>query len=195
MFQTFNMPLHYNRLDAFCFDCVYRHQYIITQCSHTICLTCLYEAIEEKILRQSKIFICPRCTDSEERRIRLGHFLIRKSNEGEQEIGKFIQSPKVGRETSSDQQSKLNFMLNEERDSDLFWPLGTETWHIHEIKPQRELRVHKASSEKLMISQPTANNHKPHCWEDPPEFANVQGSYISSRSINAYASHHIKNYK
>jgi hypothetical protein len=83
MFQIFNMPQDSNPSDAFCFDCIYRHEYIITQCSHTICRTCLYEAIDEKIRCQRKMFICPRCTDSEERRNRLGQSLVQRSNEGQ----------------------------------------------------------------------------------------------------------------
>jgi len=44
-----------------CLDCIYRYQYTIKACSHTICINCLHAAIEEKIQLQRETFICPRC--------------------------------------------------------------------------------------------------------------------------------------
>lgn len=139
MFQIFNIPQDPNPSDAFCFDCVYRHSYIINQCSHTICLTCIYEAVDEKIRRQSKIMICPRCTDSEERRNRLGQPLAQRPNEGERESSKIEQSPKIKQEILRNQQPKLTVVSDEECDRDSSWPVGTESWYVHEIKPQRTL--------------------------------------------------------
>ncbi|CAF0877046.1 unnamed protein product [Rotaria sp. Silwood1] len=49
-----------------CFDCIYRYHYTITACSHTICISCLHAAIEEKIQLQLETFICPRCSNKED---------------------------------------------------------------------------------------------------------------------------------
>jgi hypothetical protein len=69
--QPNNMSQQIDQADTFCYDCVYVHHYKINPCSHTICHTCLNAAVAEKIRLKRETFICPRCTDSEERRNRL----------------------------------------------------------------------------------------------------------------------------
>ena len=106
-----------------CFDCLYRHHHIINACSHTICNNCLYAAVEKKIDLQLETFICPRCPDSTER--------LRMMTE-----------------------QKTTAMVNHntpEIASDSTWPNGIESWHFHEMKPQRELFVEKDRLEKLVI--------------------------------------------
>jgi len=46
--------------------CIYRYQYKITTCSHTICINCLHAAVAETNRLQSETFICPRYSDKKE---------------------------------------------------------------------------------------------------------------------------------
>ena len=154
MFQILNDSLHLNQSDTFCFDCIYNHSYIITQCSHTICLTCIYEAIDENIRLRGKTFICPRCTDSQERRSRLGQSMIQTRRQERREIKKSMQVIKIEQDSSCDQQSKVIIALDEDFSSGSFWPVGTESWFIHEIKPPREIFALKTAQERVMAMKP-----------------------------------------
>ena len=109
-----------------CFDCVYIYHYTVNQCSHTICNNCLRAAVEEKIDLQLPTFICPRCPDSEERQNRL-------------------------RIVAQENTTTIVDHRTAEIMSDSTWPNGTESWHFHEMKSQRELFVEKDRLEKLLI--------------------------------------------
>jgi hypothetical protein len=164
--------------------------------------------------------------------------LVQRPNEGQRESSKIVQSPKIEQESLCNQQSKLTVVPNEEHDadsswpvgteswyvheikpqrtlclvqqkqcvsqqdyiladrtqhisdtedgatSDSFWPLGNESWFIHEIKPQRESLAWKSCTETLRISQSLPNKDKPHHLEDLLEFAANDGcGYTETQAV------------
>jgi hypothetical protein len=88
-----------------------------------------------------------------ERRSQLDYYMIQKAIEDQQEIEKLEQPFKVEQEISSDQQLKSTMALEEERDSHSFWPDGIESWHIHEIKPQRNIFARIIVTEVIVTVQ------------------------------------------
>jgi hypothetical protein len=59
-----NMQQIADHSDIYCFQCVYMHHYKVNPCSHTLCHSCFYAAIEEKVRLNYETFICPRCPAS-----------------------------------------------------------------------------------------------------------------------------------
>ena len=163
--------------------------------------------------------------------------MVQGPNEDKRESPNIIQSPKVKQETLCNQQSKPAVVSDEERPgsswpvgteswyvheikpqrtlcvaqekqrvshqdctltdlsqhisdtedeatSDLFWPLGNESWFIHEIKPQREPLALKSCVEKLMMPQSTTNTDKPYRLEDVPGSGTNGGcGYIELQAV------------
>jgi hypothetical protein len=67
--------------------------------------------------------------------------MVQRPNEDQREHPNVVRSPKVEEKTSCNQQSEPTVVSDEEHGSGLSWPVGTESWHVHEIKPQRTLGV------------------------------------------------------
>jgi len=67
-------------------------------------------------------------------------------------------------------QSNNVVVLKQQDSSNWIWPDGTETWHLHEIKPQRGLFT-DLFRVKLMAIQHFGNNHEPNHLEQQPRFA------------------------
>jgi hypothetical protein len=110
--------------------------------------------------------------------------LVQRSNEDQRESSRIVQSPKIEQESLCNQQSKLTVVPNEGHDADSSWPVGTESWFIHEIKPQRESFAWKSCTETLMTSQSLPNKDKPHHREDLLEFAANDGcGYTKAQSV------------
>ncbi|CAF2095777.1 unnamed protein product [Rotaria magnacalcarata] len=116
----------------------------------------LCEVIDKKIRLHSQIFVYPRFTESEERRSRLDQSVIQRQNEDQREIKNIMLPIKIEQETSCDQQSKVTTDLDEECDANGFWPVGTESWYIHEIKPQREAFSRSTVPDSIITAQQTS---------------------------------------
>ena len=56
-----NMQQIADHSDTYCFQCVYMHHYKVNPCSHTLCHSCFYAAIEEKVRLNYETIICPHC--------------------------------------------------------------------------------------------------------------------------------------
>ena len=71
----------------------------------------------------------------------------------EQECDGFDQQPQLRQESLYVERSlpAANFDIQAKCDS--FWPDGTESWHIHEIRPQRRSFVNRIDSEPSIIAQ------------------------------------------
>ncbi|CAF4231662.1 unnamed protein product [Adineta steineri] len=73
--------------------------------------------------------------------------------EEQQEIEKPIQLSTLGQDTSIDEQLRSTIELDDGPSLSSPWPMGTESWHIHEIKPQRILDLpEKMSNIQTIIS-------------------------------------------
>jgi hypothetical protein len=145
--------------DAFCFECVFMYHYKFDQCSHTICLTCLYDAIDEHMRLETDAFACPRCIDSPERRNRLEQCLIPIPNEHKEKRKKGVESHKPEQQVLNNHEPQLKFEHNNTVNSASFWPAGTESWHIHEIKPQRQYFTSKPWIDNLVTNNEPHGNH------------------------------------
>ena len=64
---------------------------------------------------------------------------------------------------------RTKIQSKEDHSSDTFWPVGTESWFIHEIKPQREIFVHQAFEEEAITTQPSESIKKVQPFNDVPE--------------------------
>ncbi|CAF1609084.1 unnamed protein product, partial [Rotaria magnacalcarata] len=147
---------NFGKPDAFCFECVFMYHYKFDQCSHTICLTCLYDAIDEHIRLETDAFACPRCIDSRERRNGLEQCLIPIPNKHKDKLKKGVESHKPEQQAFNNHESQLKSEQHSTVNSDSFWPAGTESWHIHEIKPQRQDFTSKPWIDNLVT------NNEPH---------------------------------
>ncbi|CAF2133486.1 unnamed protein product [Rotaria magnacalcarata] len=128
------------------------------------------EAIDEKIRLHSQIFVCSRSTDCEERRSRLDQSVIQTQNEDRREIKNIMPPIKIDQETSCDQQSKITTGLDEECDANGFWPEGTESWHIHAIKPQREIFTRRTIPDPIITAQQTSIESQSEISEKSSDF-------------------------
>jgi len=109
--------------------------------------------------------------DSEERRKRLKQSLIQRPTEVQREIEKPIQLSIVEQEDSTDEQLKSTIDLDEERSLYSFWPDGIESWHTHEIKPQREAFTRNIFPDPMVMVQNATIEAQPETLE---KFSNFQ---------------------
>jgi hypothetical protein len=131
------MNLSFGKLDGVCLDCVYQHAHVINGCQHTICMNCLYQAIDEKIESGRTMFICPRCENVKKHRTRMKSMVRQQSNTGQGEKKLIKQLPKLEQDLN-EQRPETVLARTDTHEHDSSWPMGTESWLIHEIKPQRE---------------------------------------------------------
>jgi hypothetical protein len=78
--------------------------------------------------------------------------------------GKLEQPLKLERQNSCVEPEQSSVELNIKVESDSFWPEGTESWYIHEIKPQRESLSNRNHEEPLPLSQLVDHLHEPNCF-------------------------------
>ncbi|CAF3495967.1 unnamed protein product [Rotaria socialis] len=84
-------------------------------------------------------------------------------------------------ERSYGQQSPFSTEQNDTTVSDSFWPVGIESWHIHEIKPQRECFTRKTLSVKLMITQFTDSEPQP---KHPEDYCELETHILSDELVH-----------
>ncbi|CAF4568473.1 unnamed protein product, partial [Rotaria sp. Silwood2] len=142
--------------------------------------------IDEKIRLESNLFICPRCTDSDERRNRLGQSFTEEITQSQWEIETVVQSSQFENQRCYDQQSPLSSEQNDAILSDSLWPVGIESWHIHEIKPQRECFTRKTLSVKFQNQRQIETVVQPSQFEDERSYH--QQSSLSSEQNDAILS-------
>jgi hypothetical protein len=83
----------------------------------------------------------------------LEKLLIQQQVEEEQECDGLDQQPQHIRESLCTERSRPAVNCNIQAKSDSFWPDGTESWHIHEIRPQRQSFVNRIDPEPSIITQ------------------------------------------
>ncbi|CAF4748817.1 unnamed protein product, partial [Rotaria magnacalcarata] len=83
---------------------------------------------------------------------------------------KYDATIKIEQETSCDQQSKVTTDLDEECDANGFWPVGTESWHIHEIKPQRDVFTRSTIPDSIITAQQTSMESQSEISEKSSDF-------------------------
>ncbi|CAF3995297.1 unnamed protein product, partial [Rotaria sp. Silwood1] len=69
---------------------------------------------------------------------------------------------------NEDQLPKIVILANE-IESNSQWPDGTQSWHIHEIKPQRELFIKQAREENLLIQKRSIETEPDVFWPNGTE--------------------------
>ncbi|CAF4407773.1 unnamed protein product, partial [Rotaria socialis] len=143
-------------------------------------LACMKQSIK-KIELESNLFICPRCTDSDERRDRLGQSFTEGLTQDQREIETVVQPSQFEDERSYGQQSPFSTEQNDITVSDSLWPVGIESWHIHEIKPQRECFTRKTLSVKLMITQFTDCEPQP---KHPEDYCELETHILSGELVH-----------
>jgi hypothetical protein len=114
------------RSSTSCFGCLYMHVYRVTRCSHTLCRDCFYDAVEEKVRSKQDAFICPRCPSSTRNQYEHHRYLSYASR------GEFDSRP-------VDDANPANVTsLEYATASSTLWLNGDTSWHVHDIKPQRD---------------------------------------------------------
>ncbi|CAF1599828.1 unnamed protein product [Rotaria magnacalcarata] len=130
----------------------------------------LCEVIDKKSRLHRQIFVYPQSTDSEERRSRLDQSVIQRQNEDQREIKNNMPPIKIEQEISCDEQLKVTTDLDEECDANGFWPVGTESWHIHEIKPQREVFTRSTIPDSIITAQQSSMESQSEISEKSSDF-------------------------
>ncbi|CAF3405712.1 unnamed protein product, partial [Rotaria sp. Silwood2] len=96
--------------------------------------------------------------------------------QNQREIETVVQPSQFEDDRSYDQQSPLSSEQNDATVSDSLWSVGIESWHIHEIKPQRECFTRKMLPVKLMITQFTDSEPQP---KHPEDYCGLQTHILS----------------
>ncbi|CAF0835773.1 unnamed protein product [Adineta steineri] len=107
------------------------YHYTVKPCRHTICTDCLYDAVLKKVESQQDIFICPRCPAFD---IHEDHHSV------------------PAEQKCTIPQTAPSSITQDQTTSAFAWPDGTESWHLHEIRSQRESFVNKIDPEPLIIT-------------------------------------------
>ncbi|CAF4742775.1 unnamed protein product, partial [Rotaria socialis] len=84
-------------------------------------------------------------------------------------------------ERSYGQQSPFSTEQNNTTVSDSLWPVGIESWHLHEIKPQRECFTRKTLSVMLMITQFTDSEPQP---KHPEDYCELETHILSGELVH-----------
>lgn len=153
------MNLSFGKLNGVCLDCIHQHAYVINGCQHTLCMNCLYEAINNKIELQRTVFLCPRCESLNEHQTRTQSISKRKSNADHEKKELTKQLPKLEQDDLNEQREQTILAPIDNHD-DSSWPMGTESWVIHEIKPQRDIFARKECAKQPIKFQTTANSNE-----------------------------------
>ncbi len=98
--------------------------------------------------RQRELFIGNDCIEK---------LSIKQQVEEEQECDGLDQQAQHRRESLCVERSLPAVNFNIQAKSDSFWPDGTESWHIRELRPQRQSFTNRIDSEQLSIAEPIAN--------------------------------------
>ena len=129
---------HVDRSTPFCVDCVFNHEYRIAECFHTLCLPCLSEAIHAKIELKSDSLVCPRCNDAHEIHRPFGNSSTQRPNHEQPSTVQVVHMLNSEQHSSCNDQTTPTLKPIQVTESDSIWSTGTESWHVHDIKPQRE---------------------------------------------------------
>jgi len=98
--------------------------------------------------RQRELFIGDDCLEK---------LSIKQQVEEEQECDGLDQQPQHRRESVCVERPLPAVTFNIQVKSDSFWPDGTESWPIREIRPQRQSFTNRIDSEQFSIAEPIAN--------------------------------------
>ncbi|CAM4830274.1 unnamed protein product, partial [Rotaria magnacalcarata] len=98
------------------------------------------------------------------------HSELRETKRRPTRTQKYDATIKIEQETSCDQQSKVTTDLDEECDANGFWPVGTESWHIHEIKPQRDVFTRSTIPDSIITAQQTSMESQSEISEKSSDF-------------------------
>ncbi|CAF4362839.1 unnamed protein product, partial [Adineta steineri] len=96
----------------------------------------------------------------------------------QREIAQPLQLSIIDQDISTDEQLKSTIKLDDERSLDSFWPIGSESWHIHETKPQRILELKNFSHSVGLVENMLMEFQS----EIPEKIANLQ-TIISPNEI------------
>jgi hypothetical protein len=96
--------------------------------------------------------------------------MTQRPNKSQRETEKRVQASKTEEETSYYQQVEPIIILDDECDSNAFWPVGTESWHIHEIKPQRQVSIRSTFPDLLIMTQQLIIELQSEIPEKPSDF-------------------------
>ncbi|CAF1437660.1 unnamed protein product [Adineta steineri] len=111
------------------------YHYTVKPCRHTICTDCLYDAVLKKVESQQDIFICPRCPAFD-------------THDDHHSV--------PAEQKCTIPQTAPSSITQDQTTSAFAWPDGTESWHLHEIRSQRESFVNKIDPEPLIITPETS---------------------------------------
>ncbi|CAF1523013.1 unnamed protein product [Adineta steineri] len=103
---------------------------------------------------------------------------IQRPIEVQRETEKSIQLVTIEQEDSIAEQLTSTIELDEDRSLYSFWPIGTESWYIHEIRPQRIFN-HKNFSHSPRLVENISDEIQPEVPESISDFQTV----ISSNEI------------
>jgi hypothetical protein len=103
--------------------------------------------------RQRELFISNDCPEK---------LSIQQQVMDEQECDGLDQQPQLRRESLCVERSLPAVNFDIEAKSDSVWPDGTELWHIHEIRPQRQLFVNRIDPELSIIIPESLVKRKNH---------------------------------